>query len=1087
MWMADVIEKFYAAKNFNSSFPIEDGFHMWMIPIGRYKVYPDDGRWHYSAYSTLTGGAKFGYSDIREPVGVGATTLPQFWRLLIRMILPNPPEDGLVPQRVQLWLPTRKDWTQRYPAGDFFQDFEEGEWVGLKVAKEVMWGQYSGSGRAWNPNQTDLEPFRNWMSGATWFSPSGMLTGGQGDDEKRGDWSWGLGDGFPNEQDVSDPIFFSQYFGDFHYYGDSGAHYTWPWLRCDFRDYSLKSGMNGGDDITIMMLDRFENEYDEDERGYDPVLGVAWNSWPKRALMPIYTPFNTELPDDGSGQDFIAYPNTYDFTHDPAPIDAMIDGKNYGTPRPLLYIKWTKQKSGPVELDPPTELTSEGIDDSYSEQLFKWSKPNKTENFDSYRLYLSSGLTSQPNIDGTPSFRTSDPDEFESIVPVPSDRGLAQVVAYASGIGLVRSVSNVSKWYIPPVAYSPRIYNENGHDGVSSPFNVGEKVFMATSGYDAYRINTANVIGITENSVRLETDESGLLSVGDMIILDDGTNSYARRVTDIYDDTGIVHFTPERDINLNILDTKVYKILGPPEELIMYPGDESYIKVRNKENEFYRLNNEIGMRGVYANSFRAEGLETGDMICFMDGLNPLLARIVDVKSGRIQFTRFGEGWWTDRSITSFSDYGGGKVEANVTGSHFLVVGDSIEISGTSNYDGVYTVEDVSAFNTFTFAHAFAGTETGTLTSGRRLSEGISFYKVNYHIFSKRGNAYGISSRCVGSDNRKSGIASDGINREIVSPPPIAGVISDRKFVQAMVPSAMRLFFHSTVFFSRDFGLSDGRWYYYKGYDPAFPPPDPPGNGWVEVFNPYTTFGWMDYAIGTITQISSFAGGEIQITTAFTHGLKAGDIVTISGTQSYDGDYEIVSTWGADKFNVVATFVADEPGNYKIFHGERNVGVKAYDGVNFSDTVVETIILCGEVKYNFYDIIDLDDPLQLNDGWRNEDVPGGRHTTVRQGLDGTVNADSPLEVLQTITLSGRSMTNTATHPIPRVHQWAQDEGIEDLPNDFLTLKYLETHRALSKIKVEEKEVYGLITNLPRTREFGMKQMRDFRFSFTVLGE
>jgi hypothetical protein len=76
-----------------------------------------------------------------------------------------------------------------------------------------------------------------------------------------------------------------------------------------------------------------------------------------------------------------------------------------------------------------------------------------------------------------------------------------------------------------------------------------------------------------------------------------------------------------------------------------------------------------------------------------------------------------------RSITAVADAGGGNITVTTSAQHPLYAGDSVTISGTTSYDGTYTVVTRASNTTFTVTAAFVATETGTAAgyvSGKNL-------------------------------------------------------------------------------------------------------------------------------------------------------------------------------------------------------------------------------------------------------------------------------------------------------------------------------------------------------------------------------
>jgi hypothetical protein len=69
-------------------------------------------------------------------------------------------------------------------------------------------------------------------------------------------------------------------------------------------------------------------------------------------------------------------------------------------------------------------------------------------------------------------------------------------------------------------------------------------------------------------------------------------------------------------------------------------------------------------------------------------------------------------------ITSISDYGSGKVKIT-SALHCLTAGNTITITGTTNYNGTYTIVDWVDYNNFTITHSYNGNETGTWSCSTR--------------------------------------------------------------------------------------------------------------------------------------------------------------------------------------------------------------------------------------------------------------------------------------------------------------------------------------------------------------------------------
>ena len=76
-----------------------------------------------------------------------------------------------------------------------------------------------------------------------------------------------------------------------------------------------------------------------------------------------------------------------------------------------------------------------------------------------------------------------------------------------------------------------------------------------------------------------------------------------------------------------------------------------------------------------------------------------------------------------RSVTAVADAGSGNITVTTSAQHPLYAGDSVTISGTTSYNGTYTVVSRASTTTFTVTAAFMATETGTAAgyvSGKNL-------------------------------------------------------------------------------------------------------------------------------------------------------------------------------------------------------------------------------------------------------------------------------------------------------------------------------------------------------------------------------
>ena len=86
------------------------------------------------------------------------------------------------------------------------------------------------------------------------------------------------------------------------------------------------------------------------------------------------------------------------------------------------------------------------------------------------------------------------------------------------------------------------------------------------------------------------------------------------------------------------------------------------------------------------------------------------------------------------SISSVADAGGGDITVTTSADHGLSVGDHVTISGTTDYNGDYTINTVPSTTTFTVTKTYTSSQTGTWTTYTRvwiLADGD--YELSYTI------------------------------------------------------------------------------------------------------------------------------------------------------------------------------------------------------------------------------------------------------------------------------------------------------------------------------------------------------------------
>lgn len=98
-----------------------------------------------------------------------------------------------------------------------------------------------------------------------------------------------------------------------------------------------------------------------------------------------------------------------------------------------------------------------------------------------------------------------------------------------------------------------------------------------------------------------------------------------------------------------------------------------------------------------------------------------------IPSGNITPGTYSIDRYRNGSISGFADAGGGDVTATTVETHGFSNGDTVEISGTTSYDGQYVISNVTA-NTFDFTDTWVATETGTFGGWHEIVSATAFSK-----------------------------------------------------------------------------------------------------------------------------------------------------------------------------------------------------------------------------------------------------------------------------------------------------------------------------------------------------------------------
>ena len=142
-------------------------------------------------------------------------------------------------------------------------------------------------------------------------------------------------------------------------------------------------------------------------------------------------------------------------------------------------------------------------------------------------------------------------------------------------------------------------------------------------------------------------------------------------------------------------------------------------------------------------------------------------------------------------------------------------------------------------------------------------------------------------------------------------------------------------------------------------------------------------------------------------------------------------------------------------------------------------VVATLVVAD----NFSDIISIVD---FTNGYTAEDISGGRETEIDENLTQDEKSyDSPIQTARVIRLSGLAKDQHAVHPIPAVEAWRATKGADfiALPDDLVTLKYIEEHKAILSMMLEGETTYLLMGAFNRDREWNDLSKRNWNATFT----
>jgi len=140
------------------------------------------------------------------------------------------------------------------------------------------------------------------------------------------------------------------------------------------------------------------------------------------------------------------------------------------------------------------------------------------------------------------------------------------------------------------------------------------------------------------------------------------------------------------------------------------------------------------------------------------------------------------------------------------------------------------------------------------------------------------------------------------------------------------------------------------------------------------------------------------------------------------------------------------------------------------------------------------ISDIIDVLDFSNSVHSEGIQGGRDVQADENISGDKKSfDSVTKSVRSVRLTGLASTVHATHPIAKVDVWKQAQitgppanpEFAYLPDDLITLLYLENHTAALKMLMEGKDTYLLMGPFSRDREWKDVDNRHWGVTFTIV--
>lgn len=165
-------------------------------------------------------------------------------------------------------------------------------------------------------------------------------------------------------------------------------------------------------------------------------------------------------------------------------------------------------------------------------------------------------------------------------------------------------------------------------------------------------------------------------------------------------------------------------------------------------------------------------------------------------------------------------------------------------------------------------------------------------------------------------------------------------------------------------------------------------------------------------------------------------------------------------------------------------------VKNADGLSSVKASI-TIDIVAEIVKGFSTIIDGTVPNAFSNGYREEQVDGGREPVVETGLsDDSGVYDSLGTKERALNIGGRAVIASTVHPIDLVNTWraaqiAAGRALAAVPDDLVTMLYLEENKALIKLTIEKETAYCMLDTFSRTRMHGDIERRSWEVSLIIV--